>query len=280
MPNYIWYFSLVFISIIIFIFTLKSTKDIRKNLSVYFFAAGLSFFGEFIVFILLDSYTYNPEVFQGLWQNNIFGSIISQGIFIPTILMAILAFQLKTKWVLLIISIVALIEEAFLLLRIYEHHWWETWYTTALLLLGSFIMKWWKRRLNNRSTANQFITIFMLLNTIFHPVSYFLTTVYHLKWYTPGLFDSIYKDHIIFNTLLGIIISIPVTVIILFSYNYFTLIIFAIIKVLFDYLLINKGILHVVDFKLVIATTILMIIIISVVKRASDLLFQWRDDFY
>ena len=274
LANSFWYFSLVFISLFIFILIYKKSNHFRKDLAVYFFAAGLSFFGEFVVLILFDAYNYYPRVFTESWPDNVFGSLISQAIIIPTVLMAIAAFQIRTRGVLPIIFAIALIEELFLWLGIYKHNWWKTWYTIALLLLGTFIMKWWRRKLTNSSKTIQFLTIYMVFNTFFHIISYFMSTVFKLSWYSIGWFESIYKDHIILNILIGVSITIPMTAIVLFSYNYLTLSALFIFIIIIDSVLIKLGLMHVIDDKVVIAAPIIYLIVVSVVKRLNDYFFS------
>ncbi|WNS73839.1 hypothetical protein RRV45_13015 [Bacillus sp. DTU_2020_1000418_1_SI_GHA_SEK_038] len=279
MPNSFWYLSLVFISLIVFILVYIKSNHFRKDLAVYIFAAGLSFFGEVIVLILFQAYDYYPHFLKEHWSDNIVGALISQGFIIPIALMAIGAFQLREKWVILIIFVIILIEELFLRLGIYEHNWWLTWYTFGLLLFASYIMKWWRRKLNNPSIWMQFITIYMLFTIILHTITFFLSAVLKLSWYSMDLFESIYKDHTILKTMINIILTIPLTAIVLFSYKYVTLIALFIFTVIFNTVLIKLGILYVIDFKVVIVIAFIHLFIVFIVKRFNDYLFPGEKDF-
>ncbi|WP_156422754.1 hypothetical protein [Bacillus sp. FJAT-29937] len=279
LANSIWYFSLVFIGLIIFMFTYWNSNHFRKDLAVYFFAAGLSFIGEFVVLILLNSYHYYPHVFKEKWTDDIFGSLISQGVIIPIVLMAIAAFRLKTKWVILIISLIAFIEELFLRLHIYEHNWWKTWYTIVLLLLAAYIMKWWRRKLNDPSTLIKFLTIYMLFTIILHTKTFLLLTVFKLSWYSVGLFESVYKDHTILKIIIDITMAIPLTAIVLFSYKYLTLIGLLVFLIIFDFVQIKMGFLHVVDYNVVIGIAFIKLFTVFIVKRTKDYLFPMEKDY-
>ncbi|MEH7392961.1 hypothetical protein [Bacillus sp. JJ1474] len=229
--------------------------------------------------ILLNSYDYYPHVFKENWPDDIFGSLISQGVIIPTVLMSIAAFRLRTKWIILIISLIALIEELFLRLRIYEHNWWRTWYTIILLLLASYIMKWWRRKLNDPSLPIKYLTIYMLFNIILHPISFFMSLVLKLSWYSMGLFESMYKDHTILKMIIDITMAIPLTAIVLFSYKYLTLIALFIFMIIFDLVQIKMGLLHVIDYNAVIAFAFIKLFVISIVKRVNDYLFPMEKDY-
>ncbi|WP_394141048.1 hypothetical protein [Cytobacillus oceanisediminis] len=270
--NLLWFLGLVLISAWIMYITYKKT-EFHLNLAVYFFTMGLSFLMEYIVLILGDAYSYYPRVFSNQWYDDVFGSSISQAFFIPSILMAIAAFRINLKWVILIIVSIFGIEELFLWLGIYKHNWWNSWYTVVILFISVFIIKWWRNRVEGPDFFIQFVTIYMAITTIFQAVSFYLQAIFETHKYTIGWFESPYQDHIAFNVLIWIIYAFLLTLIILKFYRFLWLAILFLADSLFHIILIKMEILHINSFWHPIFFSIILIVLMILIRKLNVYMF-------
>ncbi|KON90284.1 hypothetical protein AF332_12700 [Sporosarcina globispora] len=219
MSNLLWFLGLVIISLGLIYITYKKT-DFRYNLAVYFFVMGLSFLMEYVVLILGDAYSYYPNFFSIQWYNDVFGSSISQAFFIPSVLMAIAAFRIRFRWIVLIIAVIFGIEELFLWLGIYEHNWWKSWFTSVILFTSIFVIKWWRNKVESPTFYIQFVTVYMAITTIFQGISFGLTAILGTHHYKIGWFESPFQDHIAFSVLIWIIYALLLTIIIIKYYRF------------------------------------------------------------
>ncbi|MBP2239475.1 hypothetical protein J2Z40_000028 [Cytobacillus eiseniae] len=248
-------------------------KDFKKNLALYFIVIGLAYLLENVVLIYGNAYAYYPKVFSVQWFDSIFGATVSQAAFIPSVMMVVGAFQLTTKWVLLILVAIAFIEELFLSIGIYEHFWWETVYTIVILFIATFVIKWLRRSLNNPPAWIRYVTIFMTITALIQSASFYLSTIFEIHWFSIGFFTSIYQDHLLADAIFRVLYTFPLTYIVLYSYNKFTLVCLFFADILIKLLLIQSGILSIINFGALIAFSALLLINIWIVKRVEEYLF-------
>ncbi|WP_264806163.1 hypothetical protein [Cytobacillus sp. NCCP-133] len=270
--NLLWFMALVLISLWIMYITYKKTK-FRHNLALYFFTMGLAFIMEYIVLILGGAYTYYPRFFSNQWYDDVFGSSISQAFFIPSVLVAIAAFRIPVKWVVLIIVAILGLEEFFLWLGIYEHNWWKSWFTSIILFVSVFVVKWWRNRIEGRGFFFQFVTIYMTITTIFQGLTFYLTAILKTHHYTLGLFESPYQDHIAFSVFIWLIYAVLLTVIIMRFYRFVWLALLFFADFSFHTILIKMEILHVSSCWHPIYFSLMLIILLMIIKKMNSKMF-------
>ncbi|WP_035331601.1 hypothetical protein [Cytobacillus firmus] len=272
MSNLLWFLGLVLISIGLIYITYKKT-DFRLNLAVYFFTMGLSFLLEYIVLILGQAYTYYPNFFSIHWYDDVFGSSISQAFFIPSVLMAIAAFRIPFKWIIIIIASIYGIEELFLGLGIYEHNWWKSWFTPVILFAAVFVIKWWRNRVDAPSFFIQFITVYMAITTIFQGISFGLTAIVGSHYYKVGWFESPYQDHVAFSVLVWIIYALLLTVVIIkyYRFKWLSLLFFA--DFAFHIIMVKMGILVISSFWNPIFFSVILILLLILIRKLNNYMF-------
>ncbi|PAE22829.1 hypothetical protein [Bacillus sp. 7894-2] len=272
MSNLLWFLGLVLISMGLIYIAYKKT-DFRFNLAVYFFAMGLSFLMEYIVLILFDAYSYYPNFFSIHMYDDVFGSSISQAFFIPSVLMAIAAFRIRFKWIILIIACIYGIEELFLWLGIYEHNWWRSWFTPAILFASVFVIKWWRNKVEDPSFFIQFITVYMAITTIFQGVSFGLTAIAGSHQYKVGWFESPYQDHVAFSVLIWIIYALLLTVVITkyYRFRWLTLLFFA--DFAFHITMVRMDILEISSYWNLIFFSVILILLLLLIRKLNNYMF-------
>ncbi|WP_404355143.1 hypothetical protein LG291_16565 [Cytobacillus firmus] len=272
MSNLLWFLGLVLISIGLIYITYKKT-DFRFNLAVYFFTMGLSFLLEYIVLIIGDAYTYNPNFFSIRWYDDVFGSSISQAFFIPSVLMTIAAFRISFKWIILIIASIYGIEELFLWLGIYEHNWWKSWFTPVILFASVFVIKWWRNRVEDPSFFIQYITVYMAITTIFQGVSFGLTAIVGSHHYKVGWFDSPYQDHVAFSVLIWIIYALLLTIVIIKFYRFKWLVSLFIADFAFHIIMEKMDILVINSFWNPVFFSVILMLLLMLIRKLNHYMF-------
>ncbi len=200
MPNYIPYLLLTSISIIVLVSILIRKKDL-SYVTYYFFIAGLAYVFEYVILILLKSYTYNPNVVKINVYDNLIGDLSSQAFSVPAAAILATAFRLRISGILALVVVFIGVEELFQYLQIYEHKWWRTYYTAIFLTATFFLAQWiypliMKYKLI-RYVALYFSLIFFLSNGIFLLFLSFPEFYFHIGW-----FQNKYRDSITFSTML------------------------------------------------------------------------------
>ncbi|WP_428909545.1 hypothetical protein [Niallia sp. Krafla_26] len=197
MPNLYWYFILIFGSLLLFVFTLwKSFIPRARAILIFFYIGGLAYILEYVIKVIFRSYDYFPHILENAWFDSLFGATISQGIFVPTVAMCIVAFGINTLWVIGICILIMGIEEGFIRLGIYEHHWWKTIYTGILIFIGFNMAKWWDRMLINRKPWVDYVNIYLLLILFSNMLVYLLTSIWLSHLFQVGAFKNATRDSV------------------------------------------------------------------------------------
>ena len=273
MENFVWFLSLLLISFLLILLTYKRKHYFGRNLAVYFLIAGLSFIFDFFILILFHAYTYYPLVLKDRWADDILGSLFSQGFFIPSIMMIIAAYQLKTSRVIFIIIGIAIIEELFLFLGLYEHNWWHTIYTMAILFAGSFFVKWWRKLLDNPPVYVRFTTLFMLFTVLFNTASFLFAMIFKTYWYSVGWFSNNHVDHLVLDILISGTYTFVLTLMVQYSSKLKTIVIFFLFDLCFLWIMFKAEFLYLKGVGVIPAHALLLVIIILAVYRMDRYFF-------
>lgn len=124
---------------------------------------GFAYLLEYVVLNVFQAYTYKPKILKKRFFDNVFGAILSQGIFVP--FTAVFSTVFKIGWVGKILGGVyfSLVELLFLRLKVYKHNWWRTIYTLILIPLYFKISDWWNILLDKRNPFVRFISLFLMI---------------------------------------------------------------------------------------------------------------------
>ncbi|MFE8702875.1 hypothetical protein ACFYKX_19910 [Cytobacillus sp. FJAT-54145] len=242
-PNYLWYIILLSISVTVFVITLKENRNWKRLLQTLFFISGLSYVVDFIVLVLLNGYTYKPNLVETHWFDSVFGSIFSQAITVPIAAMAIAGLNLGLGWIIGISMLLMGVEEVFLALNIYEHNWWKTWYTGSLLIIGFMLAKLWYKLLENPYKLVKFMTMYMTLIVYANSMRFFMVVFFETHYYNVDWFSNSIRDSIAGNALYLLIWMIPVTLVVMFGFKWYWILLMLGVEWIIDQLLIKNGLL-------------------------------------
>ncbi|WP_033829699.1 hypothetical protein [Bacillus andreraoultii] len=242
-PNYVWYFLLIGISLFVLMITLMKHKDKKRLLQTYFFITGLAYIVDYIVLVLLDAYYYKPLLVNSYWFDNILGSIVSQGITIPTSAVAIAEFHFRLTNILMITLSILGIEWFFLNMDLYEHHWWKIWITGILLPICFYIAKGWYQLLKRPGPFVKFFTMYLTIAVYINTLHFILLFLFSVPTYSVHWFNDPIRDSLTFNALYIFCFSFFFTFLISFKFQWRWITAILSIKILFDFLCIKYNLL-------------------------------------
>ena len=139
----VWYLGLATISLILLAFVYFKTKNYR-SLLLYLGMVGVGYMIEFFIYVLLDSYEYDPDIIaRDAYYDYNMGAISSNMLTLPVTATLIAVYRLSWIWIAIFTVLIVGIEWLFLKLGIYHHHWWRTAYTGIGLLVYYRFAKFW-----------------------------------------------------------------------------------------------------------------------------------------
>ncbi|QVY60001.1 hypothetical protein [Cytobacillus gottheilii] len=273
MQNTLWYAILGIIGCIMIWCTYKKT-DLRLYIALYIFTMGLAFFLDYFVLILFDAYAYHPNVFQDNWYDNTVGSSMSQALFIPSLLMLMVTFQMKLRMIVFLLFGVFLIEELFTMINIYEHYWWKSWYTFIILFISIYILKMWRNLLKQQIPFTRFLTIYMAITTCMQGLTIIIQAFWRTHHYTVGWFSELSRDSIAFNTAYWMIYSLLLAVIVLYCFSFSAFTILLVGDFSLNVILEKAGVLHINQYWHPVLFGICLILVLLMIKKLDDYLFS------
>lgn len=208
-PNYVPYFALVAITILLFAFAWR--KADRVNLIPFYICiSGLIYIFELVVFVLLNSYHYMPDLLSDPFYDSALGAVVSNGFIVPAACVFIAVYNLGFWMILLIAAAFMGIEQLFIHWGIYEHVWWKAIYTgigqVFLFLLGRLL---WRKMNHKHLPFPLRLTILYIINVSLQgSVQFFYIILFHHIAYRPGWFEDPSRDNIAFATIIVYIDSI------------------------------------------------------------------------
>ncbi|NYE09239.1 hypothetical protein F4694_006096 [Bacillus niacini] len=208
--NKIPFIIMLFIHSSLLGYSFYKSKNKKQLFTLLMADIGFAYLLEYVVLNVFHAYTYKPRVMKKNFFDNVFGAILSQGIFVP--FTAVFSTFLKIGWVGKLLGGVyfSLVELLFLGLKVYKHNWWRTIYTFILIPLYFKISDWWNILLDKRNPLVRFISLFnMILVTEANLLFLFAST--RKVRFGAGKFHS-WKEHFIIVPLYAISVSIFSTV--------------------------------------------------------------------
>ncbi len=201
MPHWLPYLALATASAAIFALALRAGRD-RKLLALYISMAGAAYLFEFVIMVLLDSYEYLPGILADPYLDSLAGAIASDAFAVPMAAVGAVVFRLRAPGLLLVVAVIAAIEELFQALGVYRHHWWQTGYTAFFLLVGFLLAGRWHGLLQRRRPAWPVrIAVAFLLSLLVRTTANFLLRVPGLFFFAVGWFADPERGHIVFAAL-------------------------------------------------------------------------------
>ncbi|WP_426446791.1 hypothetical protein ACP26L_23235 [Paenibacillus sp. S-38] len=162
---------------------------------------GMVFMFEYVIMVLLDSYTYLPRVLPHRpYQDNVIGAIISNLFTIPTLGVLVVMLRLQRPAVFCIILATCSVEWLFTRLGVYELHWWRIPYTLAALAFFFYLIRIGVAQLQKGSRPLAFLMLF-LASFALAATMMFVLSVTGTRLFQAGVFADPYHDDVMLATL-------------------------------------------------------------------------------
>lgn len=145
-------------------YSFYKSKNKKQLFTLLMADIGFAYLLEYVVLNVFHAYTYKPKIMKKNFFDNVFGAILSQGIFVP--FTAVFSTVLKIGWVgkLFLGGVYfSLVEQIFIRLKVYKHNWWKTIYTVTLIPLYFKISDWWNMFLDKRNPIVRVISLFLMI---------------------------------------------------------------------------------------------------------------------
>lgn len=192
-------------------YSFYKTKNKKQLFTLLMADIGFAYLLEYVVLNVFHAYTYKPKIIKKNFFDNVFGAILSQGIFVP--FTAVFSTFMKIGWVgkLLLGGIYfSLVELLFLKLKVYKHNWWRTIYTLILIPLYFSISDWWNILLEKKNPVVRFISLFFMILVTEANLLFLFASTRKVR-FGAGKFHS-WKEHFIIVPLYAITLSLFSTV--------------------------------------------------------------------
>jgi len=172
MTSLSWYICLAAIGPIIAAYSIYKKRYIYKVSTLivfYLFTAAITWFGEFTVLGLFDSYAYKPGLFSDPWAENLFAHLLLNTTMFPSAAILMQAYSLGYWGMSLITALFVFAEYLFVRLGIYEQHWWN--YCFSAINVVAFLTisgKWFAHVRNATRRIPRFLTFYFVGFIIIH----------------------------------------------------------------------------------------------------------------
>jgi hypothetical protein len=235
--NSIYFFILTLVHLILLLVTLSRKKQ-RVTWVLLLSNMGLAYFFEYVVLNYLQAYTYKPSVIKIRYLDNIFGAILSQGIYVPITAAFITVFNGNWKWK--AGFSLFLIEKLFLKLGLYQVNWWKSYFTPFLLMIYFFLSDGMYSVLQRKKKWALVTAQYLSLQTIGMSLLYCTAASRKLR-FGFSKYHS-WKEHFIIAPLYSLSLSL-IGVLLSFKHQFFYRVVFLGGCMILDFLLIKLGLL-------------------------------------
>ncbi|RCW48050.1 hypothetical protein [Paenibacillus prosopidis] len=206
--NSIWYLGLGTLSLILLSFVFFKSKNYR-SLLLFLGMIGVGYTIEFVIYVLLESYAYNPQIIaRDAYYDNNMGAIASNMLTLPVTAALIAVFRLNWIWIAVITGLVLGVEWLFEKLGIYRHYWWRLGYTAiGLPVYYGLARAWFTRLMLPLKGFLHALTLFFITWALF-TMQFFAIAFFNSRYYQLGWFDSRSHDTTAMTSIFGILFSI------------------------------------------------------------------------
>lgn len=205
MSNTSWYICLAIICVGITAFAIYSGRHdykISTLIMLFLFSASITWFGEFIVLGIFDSYAYKPGIASDQWAENLAGHLFLNASMFPAAALLVVVYSLGYTGFTLIIAGFILAEYFFIKLGIYEQHWWRYYMSginTAFFLL--IVKKWFPRINPAKYDISRLLTLYFIGFLLLHtpaPLLLLMGKQHYSLGLVTNVVGNMYRASIIF----------------------------------------------------------------------------------
>ncbi|MBM7602956.1 hypothetical protein JOC75_000926 [Metabacillus crassostreae] len=202
--NSIPFFILIIIHLGMIMYLLAKKKE-KINWFVLLANIGFAYVLEYFVLNIFRGYKYKPAIFKKKAVDNIFGAILSQGIFIPITATFLTATGANWLWKLVFTTYFYLIEHLFIKLKVYKVNWWRPRYTFLLLPVAFSISDGMKTALEGNKKWAKKLVHYLALSVISVTTLYIPASMRKIR-FGIGFYHS-WREHFILAPLYGLYLS-------------------------------------------------------------------------
>jgi hypothetical protein len=197
MGNAIWYIGLAAISVGIAAYTIIMKRHLCKIstfLVFYLFSASITWFGEFVVLGLFNSYAYKTDLLKDPWAQNLIGHLFLNTSMFPAAAIVMAAYSLEYVGIALIATIFLIPEFIFVKLGLYEQHWWKYYMSFINAVVFLLITKKWFYKMNEKRYGLTRATIFYFVAFLLIHLSSPILLLLGKQNYQYGLINKLVGD--------------------------------------------------------------------------------------
>jgi hypothetical protein len=200
--NSYFYLGLVFFSLVLLTYTWMKSRSVR-SLMHFLAMVGLGYAIEGVIYVLLGSYQYMPEIIQhnSYYDSNL-GAVASNTLALPVTATFLSVFRLRWVWIAAFTLLFVGIEWLFLELNIYIHYWWTLGYTALGLPIYYATAKMiYKQLLHPIQGFLHSIILLLMLGAISGTLHILPILFFENRFYEPGWFENSARDTTAFSFL-------------------------------------------------------------------------------
>lgn len=237
MPSSYWYYGLVAVSLILLGAAFWYRRD-WKLLILHLSVSAL--IRPFEIFVLsTHGYRFMPGIALTNSMDNYLGAYVSDLFIVPATAVAISAFLLSWRAVLLIAAIFTGIDWSFTMLGIYEHYWWKSIYTGIGLFILFTISGWLWRGLKTKRPKRlfQLFIIYLCYTTILGAFNFAVNgtgNLYKMLFWSWNFADQT-TMHVIISNVYQVVVAVVVVLCIGLKISFYKRISGIVIIILLDW---------------------------------------------
>ncbi|MFD2444574.1 hypothetical protein ACFSO7_11410 [Bacillus sp. CGMCC 1.16607] len=198
MHHSFWYFSLIFLSLVLFCFILFKKRN-TKVILLYLTMVGFGYMIETTIFNFLGSYDYNPNFIKHSFYDNELGAFVSNAFSLPVTAVLIATFRLNWIWILILAGLFVGVEWLFLKLHIYSHNWWRLAYSClgfpVYYVFAKIFYNW---ILQSSKGFKHIWLLYLIIGSISASAHVLPIVFFENRSYHPGWFENHGRDTIAF----------------------------------------------------------------------------------
>ncbi|PYI57435.1 hypothetical protein [Paenibacillus flagellatus] len=201
MPSFVPYAVLILVMLTSLITILAHFRDYRLFL-IFLAYSGMIYVFEYAIVVLMNGYSYYPNLLPIRYLDNLLGSIFSNLLAVPVIALFIAVYRLGNRWILLFALLLSGVEWLFERMGVYETYWWKVPYTTAALLFFFWLARCWIVWLQRGNRAIRYVTLVMYSSSLIDTLVFVLIAG-GVRLFRVGVFDDPYRDDVFVSALFG-----------------------------------------------------------------------------
>ncbi|MBM7663000.1 hypothetical protein JOC85_003826 [Bacillus mesophilus] len=166
---------------------------------------GFAYLFEYFILNLFQGYRYKPKFMKQPYFDNIFGAILSQGIYVPITATFVTMFRLNFIYKIGFCIYFYMIEKLFIKLKVYSLNWWKPSFTFITLILYFYLSDGFYTALRDRKNWILYTATFLSIEVISVTFMFYLAVFRKIRFGRGHLYS--WREHFIIAPLYSLLIT-------------------------------------------------------------------------